>query len=241
MHASLVPLTATGIDPEVLEGDAAFWTEHRIQAYAWLDDARASLAELYHGALRMLYADETPGRSRLISHCVREIGNRLPDALVGPKGEKFEWINRLDTLVREWSTHGLPLDGNRPAMTGDEAGPPQPDEVTLPSGLYLEVATLLVDFQASRENPREKALRLFQELGDEEFSESLYPVVNQWVQTIRWFVERVHDNEQVDADCDWSEFTGRFQLFEFQLLTLARRFTENMEDLDDILERANTG
>lgn len=73
-----------------------YWTEPRQELRAWFQRNAPSLGELYEGALRMFFAPEFPGRVRFVAHAVREIRNRLPDAIAGPKiGGTFQWINKL--------------------------------------------------------------------------------------------------------------------------------------------------
>jgi hypothetical protein len=64
----------------------------------------ASLADLYEGAVVMLYESILLGRTRFIGHAVREIRNRLPDAFAGRiRGQR---LNSGDTII---TSHSVPI------------------------------------------------------------------------------------------------------------------------------------
>jgi hypothetical protein len=69
----------------ILAGGQVVWTDERTALRDWLIRNAPSLAELHEAAVLMLYAHNPllPGRSRLVAHAVREVRNRLPDAVAG--------------------------------------------------------------------------------------------------------------------------------------------------------------
>src|SRR5437899_126098 len=82
---------------------ASCWIPVRLEIRAWLYRNAPSLAELYEGAVLLLYAHPLPGRVRFISHAVREIRNRLPEATSGVKGlPRLDYTSRLDKLAKQW-------------------------------------------------------------------------------------------------------------------------------------------
>src|SRR5579862_3363825 len=92
-------------DPQPLSdpapGTLSCWTSDRNEIRDWLDHKAPSLAELYAGAVILLYANPLPGRVRFVAHAVREIRNRLPDAVAGPtKNQGLQYKNRLDDIVK---------------------------------------------------------------------------------------------------------------------------------------------
>lgn len=82
---------------ELIESGLA--TENQRELNGWLAKNAPSLAELYQGALFLLRT-KPPGFTRLISHAVREIRNRLPDFVAGKKSSsRLEYRDELDQLA----------------------------------------------------------------------------------------------------------------------------------------------
>ena len=75
------------------------WTPHRLRLLSWLKEKAPSLAELYETAVILLEDQPLPGRSRIISHCVREIANALPAILSGVERTRLEYDKRLDVIA----------------------------------------------------------------------------------------------------------------------------------------------
>lgn len=78
------------------------WTPHRLRLLSWLKEKAPSLAELYETAVILLEDQPLPGRSRIISHCVREIANALPAILAGVERTRLEYDKRLDDIAVAW-------------------------------------------------------------------------------------------------------------------------------------------
>src|SRR6266511_1972358 len=93
---------------------ASCWTPVRLEIRSWLSRNAPPLAELYEGAVRLLYVNLLPGRVRFISHAVREIRNRLPGVISGEEGSQYlHYKNRLDDLAKLWHKkgHSFTLEG----------------------------------------------------------------------------------------------------------------------------------
>jgi len=74
----------------------------------WLKQVHTGLAELYEGAVLLLNEEGFPGRTRLICHAVREIRNRLPDAVAGKATfPRLEYGREIDKLARAYERAGL--------------------------------------------------------------------------------------------------------------------------------------
>ena len=220
------------------------WTPARVELQAWLQRNAPSLAELYDGAVRLMYESPLPGRVRFISHAVREIRNRLPDIISGTKGEgSLQYKNRLDDLVKAWRNAGFSPDGFIPGSIAstEPTALPSPD-VTLPRPLFLQIAILIKDHETTRTKPEDAAIRLFEACAPEnqQLRDSLRPVVLQWLEVTDWFMRKAHDSGKVDAECDGNEFRRQFELFELALGALVRGFFATVEGLDEILEDANS-
>jgi hypothetical protein len=216
-----------------------------MELHGWLIRNAPSLAELYQGSVTLLYESRLPGRVRFVAHAVREIRNRLPDVLSGPRGGRFNWKDRLDNLVTLWTEYKLPLDEALPGLTF--MSDPEPDlrgpkQVSLPVPVIRRVARLLKDHAETREKPLEAATRLFEACAPEnqQLRESLRPLVEQWIEVTNWFVPNVHDSGKTDAEVDETVLRRHFELFERTLVALVGRFFATARELDEILEEANS-
>lgn len=206
----------------------------RQEILAWLNRNAPSLAELYQGAVQMLYETPLPGRVRFVSHAVREIGNRLPEAIAGVEEVWVDYKNRLDELAKQWP--------GPPAVYLSGEVPPSSPDISISRALYLKVTQLIRDHQDARLRPGEKAMRLFESMagGDQRARETLRPTVRQWVKIIAWFTGRAHDSGRIDAGEDERFFKAQFEVFERALAALIRQFFDTVEELDEILEEANS-
>ena len=91
-------------------------TRERQELCAWMHrNNAASLAELYEGAVRLLFESKLPGRVRLISHAVREIRNRLPVVISGERSNsRLDYTSRVDQISNRWQRNGFRVDGSLP-------------------------------------------------------------------------------------------------------------------------------
>jgi hypothetical protein len=220
------------------------WTPRRTELHGWLHRNAPSLAELYEGAIRMMFVSPVPGKIRFVAHAIREIRNRLPDAISGAKSScSLQYKNRLDDLTKAWVRSGLPADGSLPSamLVSDAAEPGNPD-IPVDRRVLIEVAGLVRDHMAARERPEDAAIRLFEGIAPENraLRDSLRPVIRQWLSVTERFVGRVHDSGQTDAESDADELRAQFELFETILGALVRRFFSTVEELDEILEDTNS-
>lgn len=223
---------------------AHYWNEHRAEIYLWFQKDAPSLGELYVGALHMLYEQPLAGWSRFVSHTVREIRNRLPEIISGIRSAgSVQYVNRLDEIAVMWKREGLPLDGSLPtSVTQSNDIPTESIPIPLPHRIFGRISLLINEHDAGRIRSADSAKRLF--LGpDREFlevSDSLRPVINQWLQITGWFMGKAHDSGKTDNSVDIEEFRRQFELFEATLGALLRGFFTTIGELDAILEEANS-
>jgi hypothetical protein len=229
---------------EAVPAEPDCWTSRRIELRGWLQRNAPSLAELYEGGVRLIFVTPVPGRARLVAHAVREIRNRLPDAISGVKsGGVLQYKNRLDELAGVWERSGLPMDGSLPSTTrGPTGDPPETPDIPVDRRVLIEVAGLIRDHVTARERPQDAAIRLFEAIAPENrvLRDSLLPVIRQWLSITEWFVGRAHDSGQTDANYDETEFRAKYELFEAILAALVRGFFSTVRELDEILEDANS-
>lgn len=221
-----------------------YWTPFRLELRAWFERNAPSLGELYKGAVCLMFGAPLAGRVRFVTHAMREIGNRLPEVMAGRKsGPNLQYKDRIDRLIEVWSAIGLPTDGSISGTIQPEApGVPASPEVSIDRRVFDAIAGLVKDHVLTREKPEEAALRLFQAAAPEnqQSRDALKPVIQQWVRILRWAVGKAHDSGRVDADCSLEELEHQFELFETTLGALVRGYFKTADELDEILEDANS-
>ncbi len=219
-----------------------YWDERRTELRSWFARNAPSLGELYEGAVKIVFDSRFPGRVRFVAHAVREIANRLPDAILGPttKGE-LQYKNRLDQIAEVWGKHGLPFDGSLPIKVSAAEPLPSSTDIPLPYEVYQKIANLIHDHVDTHETVRGKAMRLFQYIDPRNRASeaALRPRVESWLEIIRWFVKRAHERGQTDNEMGGEELKQRFETFESALSAMLREFFKTVGDLDEILEEAN--
>jgi len=218
-----------------------YWNEMRKELRAWFERNAPSLGELYEGALRMVFDEKFPGRVRLVSHAVREIRNRLPDVIAGYKSGLLSYKNRLDKIAEIWERYGLPLDGSLPIKVTKQESP-LTTEVPIPIKVYRKIAKLICDHIQTREKPSEAAKRLFQAIDpkNEKAEGILRPRIDHWIEVTEWFVKRAHERGATDDEMGADELRERFEIFEAALSAMLREFFKTEDELNAILEEANS-
>ena len=212
------------------------WTPTRNEIKAWMHRNAPSLAELYEGAVTLLYNNPIPGHVRFIAHAVREIRNRLPDTISGPtKKQRLDYTNRLDDIAKLPGAHTLIAD-----LGGNTA--PKTTTITIDRKLANKFAKLLQDHLTTRTKPLDAARRLFESIAPENtpLPATLIPVLQQWFNTTEWFMKKTHDPGITDEHDLDQELRHHFSIFENTLAALIRPFFDTLEDLDAILEDTNT-
>ena len=191
----------------------------------------------------MLFStDSFPGRVRFVAHAVREIRNRLPDVIAGPKqSQSVQYKNRLDQVRKKWEKANLSTDGSLPISLSEENEVPETADVPIPIPVYQEIAKLVRDHKALRETRRDAAKRLFEAIdpNNRKAETTLWPRTNHWIEVTEWFVARAHDNGSTDDEIDSQGLKNRFEVFEKALSAMVREFFKTVEELDEILEEAN--
>ena len=216
----------------------------RVELLAWLQRNAPALAELYETAVNLVYELRLPGRLRLIAHAVREIANRFPDAISGAQSSsRLNYIGRLDEIAKAWERNGLATDGSVPSITVGGSSLQNPQEgILVPSPLFRRIAGLLKDHAETRKKPLDAAIRLFEGRNpvNRRLSDTLRPIINQWLEVTDWFVRKVHVPNVSDTVIDQDELRKQFELFEVTLGALVRGFFTTVKDLDEILEDTNS-
>ena len=205
----------------------------------WLAQLAPSLGELYRGALELVHRP-VPGRVRFICHAVREIRNRLPDALAGEEHGRTQYTHLAGRIAKEWEKTGLSLESLLTPEANQVSAPL--DVVTVPRDLLRTVALLLRDHEFGSRRAQRRFARLFDAVapGNATQRAEMVPVVKQWKEVTDWFETRAHDDGRLDGEHDWKDLLERFELFETSLGALAAGFFAGLEDVNALLDEANT-
>ena len=178
----------------------------------------------------------SPGRVPLVAHCVREIRNRLPDALLGPvANSRTEYSELASAIHARWVEDGWPPDGvARPAAGAEpsSAGPIRPE---VSPELLRAVGDLVVGHVAASENYRGRAGRVLEVVGG---AAPPNYVVQAWVQGSKWAVKLAHVRTTPLPAEHEVDLASKFLVFEQALMVISNRSYENMDALDEILDAA---
>lgn len=226
------------------------WTTTRLKILEWLEEQAPPLAQLYEGAVCLVFEQPIPGKLRFVAHAVREIRNRLPDYISSSNGHKrLEYTNEVNKLVEIWQGCGFSLEQTVPDSQMNTSGnlpPPSPD-IPVPQQLFLTIQQLLQKHLEVPLSNREKAIRFFELCipAKQSSPETLRPIANHWRNVTEWFMEQTHDKGKVDkveAKPNEQELQSKFELFESFLIECARAqsFYITTDKLDEILEDTNS-
>jgi hypothetical protein len=152
-----------------------YWNPLRRELEAWLGRYSPDLVEIYRGSLKILFDPAFPGRLRFVAHAVREIRNRVPDAITGTTPKRVDYINTCDRMLARWRRAGLPMDGTIPATVVTAGQSTTSVEISRP--IYAQIADLLREHSDARETKRQRAQRMYQVLNPAEISASEVPSV----------------------------------------------------------------
>lgn len=216
---------------------SSVWTPRQIELKKWLESTAPALAPLYTAAVQMVNDPSFPGRVWLVAHAVREIRNRLPDAIAGElSGGRTEYSKLAEEVHVAWVDDGLPLDGAVSVLALGDPDPRGPERYEISRSLLISVGELVVGHLAASNRKRKTALRLF-----EATTESPVPpyVVATWLRSTDWSNAYAHVRNQPLSASDDASLAGKFDRFETALAAIARRSYENMDELDEILGSAN--
>lgn len=216
---------------------ASYWTEKRLRLHEWLQRTAPQLAQVYAGAVTMAFDPDFPGRVVFVWHAMREIRNRLPDAVAGEvASSSLEYGNLAEDIQRCWLDDGLPNDGEITPTDQSEPSASGPARHEVSRDLLVAVGRLVGGHAGIADRNLANAQRLF-----EAVTGSAPPayVIRSWLRSGRQAVKLAHvRNKPIDPD-DEASLESEFAAFEAILMAIVNRSYENMDDLDEILGSAN--
>ena len=216
----------------------AFWTPERVALRDWLNRYAPAISPLYSGALELAALDSFPGRVHFIAHAIREIRNRLPNTL-GPKvkSRREHYEHLAEKIRKAWIEDRLPKDGR--LVHPDETMPSTSGHSRLEVSVELltAVGQLIKAHDEAQANQTTCEKSSFLALSDQGHVPPY--VVKNWnklYDDIHGFAHVGYEPLPVEADLEWVD---KFFEFEKILMYLSKRRYENLDDLDELLKKAN--
>jgi hypothetical protein len=167
---------------------------------------------------------------------LRDLINRVPDAVSGKQAEWMDSSKALDDLKKIWTDEGLSLE---PAALPEGEPIPSTPERQIPNRVFDALQRMLRERAEVGGRSAIRAQRMFRALIPPE-TEPNPVVVQQWVRLGRWAVGSAHFDVVKARDLEWNECCAQLELFEVTLQGVANRFFEVTDVLDEILEDANS-
>lgn len=141
-----------------------WWTPERAALCRWFERSAPGLAPVYQSAVRMAIDETFPGRVWFVAHAIREIRNRLPDALAGEVAASHtDYPNLARSVHARWVEDGWPADGTRPIDSSSDHGDTRVGTPELPEPrdgtqviLVVEHKSL-IDSESSERSPYDSA------------------------------------------------------------------------------------
>jgi len=214
------------------------WTPDRRELYQWFRNNAPSLAPAYEGAVRLLAVPAFPGRTHLISHVVRDICNRLPEFLGSVERDRIHYDCELDSLAEIWpSSIGLP---SHKYAADEQTEATEDSYVPVPRAAAAAVSQLL-DKHRKRQTYRDVVEDMLAIIAEAEEHErpNLMPIVEEFRNTAKWFMERAHLRKEPMTEPSHDELVRKFEQFERITLSLIRDFFKTMDELNELLQQAN--
>ena len=231
---------ARPLEADIFMAGESYWTPPRLELLEGFKRKASHLGSLYAASVTLFSTPSFPARQYLVAHAVREIGNRLPDAVgVQIENTRVEHVNRLDDIAKMWERDGLPGDYAIP-IVAPQAQAEAPSGIWLPRRTAEAFVHLVRDHAHSREQRRAAPIRLLQELARDSGMtiDQLRPIALQWDAVLKWFVKKVHVGKEERVVLD-EEFNHHFELFERYLGSMLRPFFSALKEVDDFLNEAN--
>lgn len=231
-------LTSSSASTRTGPPETTCWSSKRLQLLNWLERAAPQLAPVYAGAVTMAFDGDFPGRLVFVWHAIREIRNRLPDALAGEvAASSLQYGDLASEIRRCWIEDGWPGDGVITLTHPSEPSASGPARNEVSRDLLLAVADLVAGHVAIADRNQANAQRLFDAVAG---SAAPTYVVRTWARGGRRAHKLAHVHNKPVDPADEAELNSDFTAFEAVLMTIANRSYENMDNLDEILGSANS-
>lgn len=221
------------------EAAEQWWNPERAALHGWLVRRASHLAPLYLAAVRMAMDEGFPGRVHFIAHAIREINNRLPDALDGAlQRPKSKYPSHVEKVRQRWVDEGFPADGTGPSLDKPPEAVPGRTGFAVSSEFIVEVGRLVahhIELESVREALKVPRFEILAGAGP-------HPryVWNDWRRATRSAEQFAHARDKELPPTADREWTDNFLAFERFLIVVSKRSYETIADIDDLLQEANS-
>jgi hypothetical protein len=204
-----------------------------------LEQHAPSVAAVYAGAVVIVNDNDIPGRDLFVWHAIREIRRVLPVALNG--GVRTTWWNstaQIRGIARQWRREMLPLSGGVSASAAAEptSASSSPDGYRISAELADSIARLIEASEAVGTTLTESNQQALSGVLGREIPTY---VVRAWSKAFEMAPGYAHIPDKPHDIDVIANAIEQFEAFESTLMTITRKSFENMDELDDILRRAN--
>ncbi len=226
-------VTDITVNPGRMSGSA--WSPARRERMARLAETSRDLADLYEVAIDLLGNPDAPARMLLLGHCMREVGNRLPEILNPDLPGRSRQDEAVRSLAGGWRAVGLSLDGADDAEGGGTAIP-------VPRQIVASVESVVAAFESGETANYAKASFLVTGNVPENLTDAVKnpdPGVAALLKTRRYFMGHTHAGVKDRQAADEAELQEHASHFEHVLDVRLGDWWEARLSVQDILARAN--
>jgi hypothetical protein len=197
------------------------------------------MAGVYEAAVRLLQDPAFPGRSNLICHAARDLGNIFPQLFGIESIPQVKFTEVMDDLSDLWTQNGL--DESDSILETEADASILKVEVTLPVEIFRQVSYLIMQHRKPALSVKERITKMVEAVAPENVGrrEVLVPIAKQWVETTRWFQQHTHAGPDTPS-VDEHELQTKFGTLESSITSLIAEFYEPVGVLDEILEDTNS-
>ncbi len=229
------PAIDVTVSPGRMSGSA--WSPARHERMARLAETSRDLADLYEVAIDLVANPDAPARMLLLGHCMREIGNRLPEILNPDLPGRSRQDEAVRSLAGDWRTAGLSLslDGFDDAAGGGAAIP-------VSRQIVASVESVVAAFESGETANYAKASFLVTGNVPEDLTDAVKnpdPGVAALLKTRRYFMGHTHAGVKDRQAADEAELQEHVSHFEHVLDVRLGDWWEARLSVQDILARAN--
>ena len=217
--------------------DGPAWSPARRDRRARLAAAASrDLAELYEAAIDLLGDPSRPARMLLLGHCMREIGNRLPNILNPDLPDSSNQDLAVEQLAEAWRAAGLGVQ-----IVGAEDSTPAPD-VSVPRGVAAAIESVVAEYEVGQRANYAKGSFLVQGVVPPDLAGAATnpdPSVQAFLRSKGFFMGYTHAGKKDRPPPREEEIQDRVRHFEDVLDARLGDWWAVQADVHDLVTRAN--
>lgn len=211
------------------------WSPARRARRSRLAEASRDLADLYEVAIDLVGNPDAPARMLLLGHCMREIGNRLPEILNPDLPGRSKLDKAVQSLVADWRAAG-------PRLSEVEQSDDPTPAISVPRKIAASLESVVAEFEYGETANYAKASFLVVGSVPDNLSVAAKnpdPAVSALVRTRRYFMGHTHAGVEDRQAPDEAELEEHVSHFEYVLDVRLGDWWEARVSIQDILARAN--